>query len=364
MTGVALPVATRERVKKLLETPEVPVRLIIDTDAHNEIDDQFALAWALLSRDVLEIEGTLAAPYSFAHHREPLLHAFDQARRDEGEPGPEVEVIGSYHRWARSLMAAGTDPYDVPFVGPDEGMELSYREVVHVYRLLGADPRQVVFRGARGYLAAPDRPVRSEATDFLIERAMAADERPLYVAAIGAPTNIASAILLEPRITEHIVVLWTSGYPSWSPLSNRPSLNLIQDVAASRLLFDCGVPLVYLPGFYIGAQLAISLPEMERWVRGRGQIGDYLYHLYTHNPIHFQRGITDQSDRTWVIWDLICFAWLIDADWVPSRLVSAPSLDAELHWQQTVDRHPIREAIGVDRDAIFRDFYRKLESAR
>ena len=159
------------------------------------------------------------------------------------------------------------------------------------------------------------------------------------------------------------MVVWTSGYPSWSPFSNRPSLNLVQDVAASRLLFDSGVPLVYLPGFYIGAQLTISLPEMEHGVRGRGRIGDYLYHLFTHNPIHLQRGITDQSDRTWVIWDLICLAWLLDADWVPSRLVPSPSLDAGLHWQHPVGRHAIREAIGIDRDAIFRDFVRKLASA-
>ncbi len=43
---------------------------------------------------------------------------------------------------------------------------------------------------------------------------------------------------------------------------------------ASRLLFECGVPVVYHPGFYVGAQLKISLPEMEAWVRGRGAIGD------------------------------------------------------------------------------------------
>ena len=363
MAGAAYPLLTPDRMERLLQPPRGPLRLIIDTDTHNEIDDQFALAWALLSRDVFEIEGTLAAPYSFAHHREPLLRAFDLARGGHGEPGPDVEVIGSYQHWAQSLVAAGTDPRDVPFVGPDEGMELSYHEAVRVYELLGVDPTQAVFRGTPGYLPAPDRPVRSEATDYLIERAMAEDERPLYVAAIGALTNIASAILLEPRIIGRIVVVWTSGYPSWSPSSNRPSLNLVQDVAASRLLFDCGVPLVYLPGFYIGAQLSISLPEMEQWVRGRGRIGDYLYHLYTHNPIHLQRGITDQTERTWVIWDLICFAWLLNAQWVPSRLVSSPTLDAELHWQHPVGRHTMREAIGIDRDAIFRDFYRKLGSA-
>ena len=360
MVGAAFPVLPPARMNRRLEPPRSPIRLIIDTDAHNEIDDQFALTWALRSRDAFEIEGVLAAPYSFAHHREPLLRAFDAARRGAGEPGPEVEVIGSYHRWALDLIAAGTDPRDVPFVGPDEGMELSYQEVLHVHDLLGVDPGRSVFRGAPRYLPGADRPVRSEATDHLIERAMSADDRPLYIAALGALTNIASAILIEPRIIERIVVVWTSGYPSWASISNRPSLNLVQDVPASRLLFDCGVPLVYLPGFYIGAQLTISLPEMEQRVKGRGRIGDYLHHLYTHNPIHVQRGITDQADRTWVIWDLICVAWLLDSDWVPTRLVSSPTLDEDLCWQHQEGRHTMREAIGVDRDAIFRDLIRKL----
>jgi inosine-uridine nucleoside N-ribohydrolase len=212
-------------------------------------------------------------------------------------------------------------------------------------------------------LPGPHEPLRTEAAEHLIERAMAEDERPLYVAAIGAVTNIASAILMEPRIIERIVVVWTSSYPSWSPLPSWPSLNLVQDLAASRLLFDSGVPLVYLPGFYIGAQLTISLPDMERWVKGHGRIGDYLYHLYTHNPIRIQLGVTDAAHRTWVIWDLICFAWLMQSEWVPSRLTPSPVLDEELLWQHPPGRHAIREAVGIFRDEIFRDFYRKLETA-
>ncbi len=363
MNGPAFPVLSPTRLERLLEPPSGPVRLIIDTDAANEIDDQFALAWALLSPEAFEIEGTLIEPFSFAHHREPLLEAYREVQRDQRSQGPEVAIVGSYHAWARNLIAAGTDPHDVPFPGPDEGMELSYQEALKVYELLNHDPSGQVFRGSPGYLPAPDEPRRSESVEHLIERAMAEDDRPLYVAAIGAVTNIASAILLEPRIIERIVVVWTSSYPSWSPLSSRPSLNLVQDLPASRLLFDSGVPLVYLPGFYIGAQLTISLPDMERWVRGRGRIGDYLHHLYVHNPIRAQRGVTDPAHRTWVIWDLICFAWLMQPEWVPSQLTPSPVLDEELLWQHPLGRHLMREAVGIERDEVFRDFYRKLDQA-
>ena len=366
MNVPAFPTLSPAQRERLLEPPAGPVRLLIDTDAANEIDDQFAIAWALLSADAFELEGTLIEPFSFAHHREPLLAAYDELQRHgaDADDGPAVEaIVGSYRRWARNLVAAGTDPRAVPFVLPDEGMELSYHEARKVYELLDVDPTGAVFRGSPGYLPDPETPLRSEAVDQLIERAMADDERPLYVAAIGAVTNIASAILIEPRIIERIVVVWTSSYPSWSPLSSRPSLNLVQDLPASRLLFDSGVPLVYLPGFYIGELLSVSLPEMERWVRGRGRIGDYLYHLYTHNPIHAQRGITDAEDRTWVIWDLICFAWLMQPAWVPSRLTPSPVLDDELFWQHPPGRHLMREGVSLQRDEVFRDFYRKLEGA-
>ena len=58
------PTIPEDRMRRMLEPPGGPVRVVIDTDTFNEIDDQFALAWAFLSQDVLEIEGVYAAPYS------------------------------------------------------------------------------------------------------------------------------------------------------------------------------------------------------------------------------------------------------------------------------------------------------------
>jgi inosine-uridine nucleoside N-ribohydrolase len=363
MTDPNFPKLSEAKMRQMLAPPSGRLRLVIDTDAHNEIDDQFAIAWALLSQDVFDIEGVYAAPYSFHHHRAPLLKAYEQLNSGQEADQQEVEVIVSYHQWAKNLRDAQTDPYTIPFPLADEGMELSYEEILRVYDKLDEDPEGKVFRGSPGYLSAPNQPLHSEAVDHLIARALADDERPLYVAAIGAVTNIASAILLEPKIIERIVVLWTSAYPSHSRQSNRPSLNLVQDLAASRVIFDCGVPHVYLPGFHVGAQLLISLPEMEKWVQGQGKIGDYLHHLYLNNPIHHQRGIQDHFGRTWVIWDVINFAWLLNPEWVPSQLVQSPILDDDLYWQHDPQRHLMREAYGINRDAIFRDFFQKLKKA-
>lgn len=312
-----------------LAEPRTPVRLVIDTDAANEIDDQFALAWALLSPQALQLQAVYAAPFSFAHRRDQLPHA---------------------------------PPDAPPFNSPSEGMRRSFDEILRVFSLLGMPADGRVFPGSEGYLPAPGQPLRSPAAEHLVDCARRSPAgEPLYVLALGCVTNIASALLLAPDIAERIVVVWTSGYPSTVPLVNE-SFNLEQDLAASQHLLDCGVPLVYLPGFHVGAQLRLSRAEVEQYVRGRGAIGDYLHQLFTANPLWSILPVDASRPYSWVIWDLICVAWLLSPAWVPTLVVPTPRLDAQRRWRQEPGRHPMREAYAVDRDAIFNDLFDKLSS--
>jgi hypothetical protein len=83
-----------------------------------------------------------------------------------------------------------------------------------------------------------------------------------------------------------------------------------------------------------------------------------------NNPIRAMEGITDHYGRTWIIWDLINVAWLLNPKWLPSELIPAAVLGNDKKWRRDVPaRHLIREAYEIDRDAIFRDFFKKLESA-
>jgi hypothetical protein len=62
------PKLTAEMMQERLAPPRGRVRVVIDTDTANEIDDQFALAWALLRPDKLDVVAVTAEPFSFAHH--------------------------------------------------------------------------------------------------------------------------------------------------------------------------------------------------------------------------------------------------------------------------------------------------------
>ncbi|MEO1314705.1 MAG: nucleoside hydrolase [Pseudomonadota bacterium] len=352
----SFPQLSQAQMVERLTPPEGIARVLIDTDTANEIDDQYALAWALLSPERMVVEAVTAEPYSFAHHQPELLAA---ERALEGGDTHAEHLVGGFQGWLERLHAQGRRAADLNLVGPAEGMERSYAEILNIYEKLGIASDGKVFRGAPSYMRDPETPIRSEAVEVIIDLAKSGDA-PLHIAAMGCVTNISSALLLAPEIVERIVVIWTSAYPSHAPHCNRPSLNLVQDVHASRLIFDSGVPHVYLPGYHVGAQLKISRPEMEAFVRGRGAIGDYLWHLYTHNPLHEMFAITDADRRTWVIWDIINIAWLIDPDWVPTMLTTSPVLDDALYWQKSDARHQMREAHDVQRDEIFRDFYDKL----
>jgi len=339
-----------------LEPPTSTSRVLIDTDTANEIDDQFALAWALQSPEHMTVEAVTTEPFSFAHHRKGVLAA-EQAL-ETGSKAQE-HLVGGFQGWLTRLHKQGTRAADLNFVSPAEGMELSYQEILTVYEKLGMAAEGKVFRGATDYMSQPDVPVNSPSVETIIDLAKSGSQ-PLYIAALGCVTNIASALLLAPEIRENIIVVWTSAYPSSAIRCNRPSLNLVQDIHASRLMFDSGVPLIYLPGYHVGAQLKISLPEVEQFIAGKGAIGDYLHHLYTNNPLHKMFALTDTARRTWVIWDIINIAWLINPNWVPTMLTTSPILDDELYWQHDTARHNIREAHDVQRDEIFIDFYNKL----
>lgn len=359
------PLAPRRHLDRLAE-PRGPVRVVIDTDCANEIDDQFALAWALLSPAQLRVEGVYAAPFSFAHRRAEMQRALAARHSPQTADAEERELLRQYEHQLDHFAKRGwdLDHIELPvFNPPGVGMERSWREILEVFARLGIDPGARVQRGSARYLERLDEPVDSDAARHLIAAARSgpADE-PLYVAAIGCVTNVASALLMAPDIAERIVVVWTSGYPSHAPHVNH-SFNLEQDLLASQHLFDCGVPLVYLPGFHVGAQLRLSLAEVEQHVRGRGAIGDYLYRLFTNNPLQDFLGLEMQGAWSWVIWDLINFAWLIEPSWVPSEIVATPVLGADRRWHRDLARAPMREAYGVARDAIFGDFFAKLDRA-
>ena len=60
----SFPKLTEAQRLALLQPPaERPVPMVLDTDTYNEIDDQFALVYSLISPQQLDLEAVYAAPF-------------------------------------------------------------------------------------------------------------------------------------------------------------------------------------------------------------------------------------------------------------------------------------------------------------
>ena len=116
-------VSESQRIAMLKPPVERPVRMVLDTDTYNEIDDQFAVVYALISPE-LNVQAVYAAP--FTNNRS---------------------------------------------TGPGDGMQKSYEEILRVLERLGRSPEGFAYKGSTHYLTDPNRPEASPAARDLVERA-------------------------------------------------------------------------------------------------------------------------------------------------------------------------------------------------
>ena len=291
---------------KIPELPAERVNIVLDTDTYNEIDDQFALSYALLSPEKIKIEACYAAPF-----------------------------------------------YNERSDSPADGMEKSYNEIIKILKLTKQIDKIPVFRGSCDYLSDSAVPIESEAVNDLIERAMSCNNKPLYVVGIAAATNIASAIIKEPKIKEHIVVVWLGGHPhSWH---SAEEFNLKQDVKAAQILFDSGVPLVHVPCKNVAEHLTTTVYELKENIADSGELGEYLYDIFLSYKKEPSCGWSKE------IWDVANIAWLVNPDWAASAIVHSPILTDNMTWSFDPSRHFIREIRDIRRNAVFGDLFDKLE---
>jgi purine nucleosidase len=300
--------ATAQRLKLLKPPKDRPVPMVLDTDTFNEIDDQFAVVYAMISPE-LDVQAVYAAPFTNSRSK-----------------------------------------------GPGDGMEKSYEEILRILDRLGKSPDNFAFKGSTHYIAEMHDPERSAAALDLVERAKKhSPDNPLYVVAVGAITNVSNALLIEPSIIKNIVVVWLGGNGHTWP--NQREFNFRQDLIASRIIFDSGVPFVQLPCVPIVTHFATTVPEMERYVGGRGEIGDYLLKI-------FKDYRQDHFGWSKVLWDMTAVAWLVNDQWLPSNVVHSPIVTDNYTLSVDHSRHFIRTVFFVQRDPIFRDFFTKLDKRK
>jgi len=326
---------TDAQIIKRLEKPNGrKIDVVLDTDTFNEIDDQYAIAYILKHSEKFNLQAIYAAPFS-----------------------------------------------NVKAATPKIGMEKSYDEIMNILTFMGRDDvKEIVYKGSEAYLPDEVTPVDSPAARDMVERIMARpDDDPLYVIAIGAITNVASALIMEPKIAEKCVIVWLGGHSlEWY---NTREFNMVQDIAGARVLFNSRTPLVLLPCMGVVSALATTGPELNYWLKGKNALCDYLCDITVKEANDFNQG------EFWsrAIWDVSAVAWLLDdpeeKEFVPNnffallddpmnlnmgdkmmldRLEPAPLPAYDGTWSIAKNRHPIKYVYAVKRDLIFEDLFTRL----
>ena len=202
------------------------LRIIVHTDCKNEADDQFALAHHLMTPKFV-ITGILGGH-------------FNMVPREYGD-GNTVKA--------------------------------SVDEINLVLDLMGLKGQYPVLEGASRALQDENTPIPSPASDFIIKEAMKDENKPLFIVMLGAITDLASAILVEPEICGKMTAIWIGGgqYPDGGF-----EFNCKQDIAAANIVMNSSIPLWQVPK-NVYKQMAVSLAELQVRVKPYGKIGKYLF---------------------------------------------------------------------------------------
>ena len=284
---------------------EKKVRVILNTDAKNEVDDQFAIVQALLTES-FDLKGLVAAHFG----KEKSPHS----------------------------------------------MEDSYEEIKHLLTLMGKENSVPVFRGAERAIDSETDPVDSEGARLIIEEAMKEDHRPLYLAFLGPLTDMASALILEPEIQrKNITVIWIGG-GNWP--TGGWEYNLQNDILAVILIFSTHPPLWQIPR-NVYRMVPVSFTEMKVMVYPYGKIGRYL----TENVIRFNNSMPSRPVEYRNLGDSPAIGVIMYPDCGQWENKPAPEINADMHYIHTGKNREIRVYQNISARFILEDFYAKLKLA-
>jgi inosine-uridine nucleoside N-ribohydrolase len=259
--------ATQARPTAPWPPPEGPLRMVIDTDAANEVDDQYALSLALGFPERFKIEGVVAAHFG------------------KGQ----------------------------------KSLDASYEEARRVLKLAGVDVP--LKKGALAF-ETPDRAPEAEGVDFIIERARAATpEDPLWLVLLGPMTNGAAALKKAPEIADRLIVFWhcRSKWPS-----ECRNFNAKNDAIAARLAFELPCRFV---SFDTGTKITLTVDESRRRYGARGPLGADLAAIlerWLARVKKTEKGIYDLGDFAALIDPACVRAERLEAPGVSADLLYEP----------------------------------------
>lgn len=267
-------------------------KVIVDADTGNEVDDFYALARIFL------------------------------------EPSLEVIGLNSTH-WQTSHWTV------------TNSMENSHRLNQQLLGEMGLGQEIMVYRGGLSRMYDwGDRAQHSAATSNIIEQAT--DNEQLTVIALGALTNVASAIYIKPEIASKLKVYWLGTSMDFdSKVLKRNDFNPLMDPFALDYLLESEVELFIMP-VNVAQEMQIDFTELNNNI-GNTKLGKFLIKRWIDH--------LDGSRENRVLWDLA----LVTAFIKPEMAMTTSITTSRDSGNRMVNFYS-----HIDAKAIYQDFYRIL----
>jgi len=276
-------------------------RVLLSTDAKNQVDDQFAIVQALLTPS-FELHGLIPAHFGTAR--------------------------------------SATSQQD------------SREEVLRLLQLMGLEGVRVA-DGAANAMADASTPAPSPGAELIIAEALRDDPRPLHVACIGPLTDMASAILMAPEIAaRNVRVIWIGGGP-W-PVGGRDT-NLGNDIAAANVVARSGIEIWQLP-MPVYRHLAVSHAELRERLWDKGAIGRYLAEIVLDwNATMVESAIEHRSLGDCAAIGVVMYPECGVSEWVPG-----PEYNQLMNYVHSGRNRPVKLYRNVDQRFVLEDLFAKL----
>jgi len=299
------------------------IRVILDTDANNELDDQHAIAYMLLNGQAFDVEGLTV---NRTNNGGDINEQAAEAERI-------VKLCGLY-----------------PELQVHKGASGSFNEIKD--RLDASD-----FDGA-------------EAVNLIIKRSLVESDRKLVLLPVGKLTNIALALKKAPEISAKVKIVWLgSNYPNpgeYNQVNDEPALNYILnsdvefEIALVRYAEPSGTDAVRVTPEDIKRNMPGKGPRASAPITGRhggafSTFGDYSVNLFEHIDLH-----GDPPSRA--LFDMAAVAIVKNPDWATAKSIPAPILKNS-KWQDRPD-NPRKIVLweNFDSKRIIDDFYDTMDN--
>ena len=148
---------------------------------------------------------------------------------------------------------------------------------------------------------------------MLEARAMPAGQK-LTVVALGALTNVASALLMDPAIAAKIRLYWL-GAEIREGVWDKSEFNCLNDIHALNEVLNAKDLELFIMPTTVARHLTFDYAGTAARLKEQGRLGRFLLDRWDrHSP----------GAASWIMWDLAAVEWLLSPSLVESKMIGTP----------------------------------------